>query len=124
MDITPKINPNKNTIESYGDKGIEVQQKFYQNTIILDTDNICEIKIDSLENFLKNNLSEYLNQNDEILIIGTGKQHKIISEDIKKDIKQQFNNISINEMSSDGACRTYNILAFEDRSVKAIILAV
>jgi uncharacterized protein len=124
MDITPKINPNKNTIESYGDKGIEVQQKFYQNTIILDTDNICEIKIDSLENFLKNNLSEYLNQNDEILIIGTGKQHKIISEDIKKDIKQQFNNISINEMSSDGACRTYNILAFEDRSVKAIILPV
>jgi len=122
MDITPKINPKKNIIESYGDKGIEVKEKFYNKTIIIDPDNIKEIEALDLEEFLNQNASKYINEQDEILVIGTGNSHKIINISIKNKIKAQFKNISISEMSSDSACRTYNILAFEQRNVKAIIL--
>ncbi len=51
MDITPKINPKKNIIDSYGDKGIEIKEKFYSNAIIIDVDNINEIEISSFEDF-------------------------------------------------------------------------
>ena len=76
----------------------------------------------SCEDFLKQDIIKYINEQDEILIIGTGNSHKIIDINIKNNIKSQFQNISISEMSSDSACRTYNILAFEQRNVKAIIL--
>jgi uncharacterized protein len=122
MDITPKINPKKNIIDSYGDKGIEIKEKFYSNAIIIDVDNINEIEISSFEDFLKQDVTKYINEQDEILVIGTGSSHKIININIKNKIKAQFKNISISEMSSDSACRTYNILAFEQRDVKAIIL--
>jgi uncharacterized protein len=87
----------------------------------LDVDNIEELKAESLEDFLNNPYLHLLNTDLEILIIGTGKNHIIIDSKIKKLIKSSFPNISINEMSSDSACRTYNILAFEERKVMAIL---
>lgn len=121
MNINPTIDANKNIIDSYGTKGFEIQGKFYNKSIALDVDDIEELKVNSLKDFLNNPVSKLLNNNIEILIIGTGKNHVIIDSKIKQLIKSSFPNVSINEMTSDSACRTYNILAFEERKVMAIL---
>lgn len=124
MDITPKIANDKNIITSYGSKGFEIREKFYAKSIIVDIDNIIELEISDLKQFLQDDMTQYLDNKTEILLIGTGEKHQIIDIHIKNALKKQFPNLTINEMNSTSACRTYNILAFEERNVKAILLPI
>lgn len=120
MDITPQIPQNRNVINSYGEKGFEIKEQFYKKTIILDSKNIEEVHFDSVNADFR----QFLNQNIEILLIGTGKNHQMLDFKTKNEIKKDFPNISINEMTTDSACRTYNILVSEDREVLAILFPI
>lgn len=124
MDITPLIPKNRNLINSYGPLGFEINKIKYNNTIIIAPDQLLEVKIDSLAEIFEENLTNLLNQEPEIIIIGTGKEYMRISDQIKNKIKTHYPSASISEMATDAACRTYNILMSEDRNLIAILYQI
>lgn len=121
MDITPLIPKNHNVINGYGVDGFKINETLYKNTIILSSQQLLEVKINTIEEIFSDNPPEIFN-NAEILLIGTGANHIIIPQKIKNQIKERCPAITISEMNTGSACRTYNILMSEDRNVVAILL--
>ena len=124
MDITPLISKDKNVINSYGPDGFRINQTIYQNTVLLTPDQLIEIKVESVELIDWNILGKMIDLELEIILIGTGKIHKKISNRLKNEIKTIHPEASINEMTSSAACRTYNILISEDRKVATILTPI
>ncbi len=124
MDITPLIPKDKNVINSYGPDGFRINQTIYQNTVLLTPDQLIEIKVESVELIDWNILGKMIDLELEIILIGTGKIHKKISNRLKNEIKAIHPEASINEMTSSAACRTYNILISEDRKVATILTPI
>jgi uncharacterized protein len=124
MDITPVIPKNRNIINSYGKDGFKINDTTYKNTIILSALQILEVKISSIEEIFSSNLSKIFHLEPEIILIGTGQNHKIITQNFKNQIKKQYPLSSIDEMSTGSACRTYNILMSEERNVMAVLIAM
>jgi uncharacterized protein len=122
MDITPQIPQNLNVISGYGVKGFEISEKFYQNSVILTPNRIIEVKLASIAEFCSYDLTKIFANEPEILLIGTGQNHQILPLNLKNNIKKQYQNIAISEMSSASACRTYNILMAEDRNVATLLM--
>lgn len=124
MDITPNIPKNRNVINGYGANGFKINDTLYQDSIILTPSQIVQVKIATIEDFFEQNLKVIFNFEPEILLIGTGANHQIISAYLKNKIKLQYPMISIDEMSTGSACRTYNILMSEDRNVAAVLYQI
>ncbi len=124
MDITPAIPKNRNVINGYGFEGFKINETLYHNAIILTSNQIIEVKIHSVEDFFEENLKAILNSEPEIILIGTGNNHKIIPIQLKNKIKSQYPATSIDEMTTGSACRTYNILMMEDRNVAAFLMPI
>ena len=122
MDITATIPKNQNFISGYGLEGFKINEAIYQNSIIITPYQIIEVKINSVEDFFEQNLRAIINFEPEILLIGAGTKHIIIPSNLKNKIKQQYPLISIDEMTTGSACRTYNILMMEDRNVAAFLM--
>lgn len=124
MDITPLIPKEKNIINSYGPEGFKINDKLYFNSIIITPNQIVEVTINSIEEFFDADLKNIFEIEPEILLIGTGANHKIISPILKSKIKNIYPLISIDEMTTASACRTYNILMMEDRNVATLLIKI
>jgi uncharacterized protein len=124
MDITPAIPKNRNVINGYGLEGFKINETLYKNSIILAANQILEVKINSLADFFEQDLKAIFNFEPEILLIGTGNNHQIIPVYLKDKIKAQYPQISIDEMTTGSACRTYNILMMEDRNVATFLMQI
>ena len=127
MDITIIPDKNKNTISSYGVEGFKVKETNYKKTLLLNANWLDEIDIYSLkelENVGLSELGSVINQQTEILLIGSGSKHLPLSSDFRQQVKKLYPFLSINEMTSAAACRTYNILVAEERIASAILLPI
>lgn len=124
MDITPLIPKDKNFINSYGPLGFEINKVKYTNTIILTPDQLLEVRVTSMTEIFEQDLTNILDIQPEIMLIGTGRSYLAISNQLKSKIKNYYPLISINEMTTDAACRTYNILMSEDRNVAVILTPI
>ena len=122
MDITPKISTATNIIKSYNNNEIKINDKTYQNNIIITNNQIFNSTIKTIDDINSQNLSEILKLDIEILLIGTGQNFTIINNQIKTEIKKQNPKISINEMDNSAAFRTFNFLCADDRKVALIFL--
>jgi uncharacterized protein len=124
MDITPLIPKGRNLINSYNDSGFVISEKNFSGSIILMSTKVLEIPLTEKDLLEEEKLLSYLeNFSDsqiEILLIGTGKNHLRLSPNLKTKIKEKLS-VSIDEMSTSAACRTFNILTLEDRKIAAIL---
>lgn len=130
MDITPIIDKNSNVINGYFIDGFTVnEQKSYDSIIInarlLENWHIQDINSFSLEE-LELLAKKLFNEKtfDNILLIGTGKNHVIPSNLQEFEAMALKYNINISFMSSQAACRTYNILLSEGRNISAAIIKI
>lgn len=126
MDITPLIPKGRNIINSYSETGFKISEKDFLGSITLLPTKVLEISLTEKEFLEEEKLLSFLNnfseEEIEILLIGTGKKHLRLKQNLRSKIKEKFSNISIDEMATSAACRTFNILTLEDRKVAAILI--
>lgn len=124
MDITSLPTKGKNIIKSYSDFEFTVSDKKISGSIILTADKLEQVVINSSQINNSEKLFEillpFIESEVEILLIGTGKTHQRLDQKIRQKMKEK--NISIDEMTTAAACRTFNILTLEDRKVAALLL--
>jgi len=125
MDVTPLVPKGRQLIQGYGDNGFRVSGTRYEGsvwilpeqTIAWPVSAISEVSPDSLKELIA--LSA---QHVRILLIGTGKS--MLPMPMAWRTMAREADVALEAMDTGAACRTYNVLLTEERSVAAALIAV
>ena len=107
---------NKNLITGYDSNWVEVNQERYHSSLIMTPNQLLlEWPVKSIKDIKENSFEAIESLNVEIILLGTGN----IQEHLQPRLIEYFSkkNIAIESMNNQSACRTYNILANEERKV-------
>ena len=117
MDLTLQKNSSDKIIKNYENHKIYIDKDKYDFNIFVSKDFIMKWSLEDINKIVMNDIDDILKFNPEILIIGTGVQPILPKKEI---ITQLYNNnIGVEFMSTDAACKTFNVLLHEDRNVIA-----
>ena len=107
---------NKNLITGYDSNWVEVNQERYHSSLVMTPNQLLlEWPVKSIKDIKENSFEAIESLNIEIILLGTGN----IQEHLEPRLIEYFSkkNIAIESMNNQSACRTYNILANEERKV-------
>jgi uncharacterized protein len=107
---------NKNLITGYDLNWVEVNQVRHQSSLIVTPDQLLlEWSVKTIKDINENSFEAIKSLDIEIILLGTGNTQ----EHLELRLLEYFSkkNIAIESMSNQSACRTYNILANEERKV-------
>lgn len=124
MDITPPLLAGTNFINSYSNQGFKINGKQVTGNIVLsptetyawDIDNNI-FALDNYHYFIKHSLARA--RAGSIVLIGTGEKAESAPQNLFKLFDQY--GVYPEVMLTAAACRTYNVLITEQRSVFALL---
>jgi len=120
LDITPKTPPNRQLVHAYGDGGFKITQVDYVGPVLVFLDHTQswsgELTFEGLAAVIQSE------PKPEILLVGCGASFTLPPEDLRVALKTH--GIVLEWMDTSAACRTFNILSIEERSVAAALVAV
>ena len=116
--------PNSdNTITSYGPGWIKIAQRKIYNPCVVTR---ATLTTDSLPSNIMNlgmrNIEPIVSMSPEVVIIGTGKKQLFLDQKISSILTNQ--RIGVEYMDTAAACRSFNILLAEERSVVGIFYMI
>jgi uncharacterized protein len=107
---------NKNLITGYDLNWVEVNQTRHQSSLIMTPDRLFpEWSVKTTKDIKENSFEAIESLDIEIILLGTGNKQEHLEPKLLEYFSKK--NIAIESMSNQSACRTYNILANEERKV-------
>ena len=125
MDVTPLVPKGRQLIQSYGDNGFRVSGARYEGSVWILPEQTIAWPVNAIAEVSPDSLTELLNlasQHVRILLIGTGKSMLPLPASWR--IMAREADVALEAMDTGAACRTYNVLLTEERSVAAALIAV
>ena len=131
--LQPEIIRGKYSITRYGESFIEINKVLITTSCIISTDNEpIPWQITNVDQLSKQEIGKLFENNPDVVLIGTGKNQIMLDKDILEFEQKDENNplallnsnnsrmvIGADCMSTHAACRTFNLLVAEGRSVVA-----
>lgn len=110
-----------NLITGHENDAIFVNKQRYEKSLIVMPKSLYpDWGAESFDGLNMSHFSELAELEPEVVILGTGKQHRFIYPRIIIALTQK--NIPVECMTTDAACRTYNILMSEGRKVAVALI--
>ncbi|QDC80123.1 Mth938-like domain-containing protein [Candidatus Methylopumilus universalis] len=107
---------NKNLITGYDLNWVEVNQVRHQSSLIVTPDQLLlEWSVKTIKDINENSFEAIKSLDIEIILLGTGNTQEHLEPRLLEYFSKK--NIAIESMSNQSACRTYNILANEERKI-------
>ena len=107
---------NKNLITGYDLNWVEVNQVRHQSSLIVTPDQLLlEWSVKTIKDINENSFEAIKSLDIEIILLGTGNKQEHLEPRLLEYFSKK--NMAIESMSNQSACRTYNILASEERKV-------
>lgn len=124
MDITPVAPKGRQIITGYGDGQFRVGGEAYRSSVIIFPDRTVVWPMDANKPITLESLNVVLEEEGyiDLLVIGCAQKQRIMPPAIKAALKEA--GIGLEVMDTGAACRTYNVLALEDRRVAAALIMV
>ena len=108
-------------ITGYTSEWIAVNyQRFEHSLIVLPEEVRNDWRVKDFDALTAEDFSLLLSLKPEVVLLGTGSKHRFIRPRLIAALTEQ--NIAVECMTTDAACRTYNILMSEGRKVAAAII--
>jgi uncharacterized protein len=108
-------------IRSVSEKGIRVHQDYFNQPFILSGQRIIpEWGVTSVEDINEESLQALFELQPEVVLIGTGNTQVFLPPDTQVHFFRR--GIGFEVMTTDAACRTFNVLVAEGREVVAALL--
>jgi uncharacterized protein len=108
-------------ITGYSQSWISVNhRRFEQSIIVMPSEVITDWKISKFDDLTSKSFENLLLIQPEVILLGTGSHHRFIHPKIIASLTKA--NIPVECMTTDAACRTYNILMSEGRQVAAALI--
>lgn len=121
MKIQRDENTGEFTVNSFEPGHIVVNKRSYHNSVILSRDQfITDWVPQSLSELDAEHFAQILALQPEVILLGTGAKIAFPDNSILASIHQA--GIGVEIMDTSAACRTFNLLASEDRNVVAALL--
>ena len=115
MPLAENVLSNIYTINAYEDDSISVSNKRYVNSFLLSPLSVVDWAVSSLDTLNSTHCEQILTLKPQVVLLGTGAKQIFPSPEIYAFFGQH--KIGLEVMANHAACRTYNILAAEDRHV-------
>ena len=123
MDLTLEQPGDHLFIRSVSSRGIQVVNDFYSSSIIVSSQQVIpDWPVNSVENITQQHLEKVLVLDPELVLIGTGAGQKFLPP--RQMMFFYSRNIGVEVMTTDAACRTFNVLVSESRKVVAALISV
>ena len=111
----------QNLITGYSAQWISVNHQRIEHSLIVMPDAlIADWKIKNFDELNEADFQKIADLKPEMVLLGTGQQHRFIHPRLIKSLTDAH--IAVECMTTDAACRTYNILMAEGRKVAAALI--
>ena len=116
--------PKRTMIEGYGKGSFRISGDSYEGSVLLSTRSIFAWDVTMPDDISAASLEPLLtaNPDTEILLIGAGTTFSRPDPELQQSLRAR--GIIMDMMDTGAACRTFNVLAAEDRNVAAALIAV
>jgi uncharacterized protein len=122
MDLTLEQPGDHLFIRSVSARGIQVVDDFYNSSIIVSARQVIpDWPVNSVEKIVELHLEKVLELQPELVLIGTGVKQKFLPPRLMMFFYSR--NIGLEVMTTDAACRTFNVLVSESRKVVAALIS-
>ncbi|MCH2548060.1 MAG: Mth938-like domain-containing protein [Alphaproteobacteria bacterium] len=124
MDVTPKLEPDHQLIEAYGNGGFKVAGQRYEGSVMVFSHHTTAWSLADWQSAQAADFEVIFQQDPmpEIVVIGCGAHFQMLPNSIKQIFRHYA--IPVDAMDTGAACRTYNVLLAEGRRVAAALIAV
>ena len=120
MKFNEDIGTSKHHLQAYGNGWIQVNNKRLERTLVITPETLIENwGPHCYADLRQQHIALILEIDAEIILIGTGGRHLLPSPEIHKSLVD--NGAGFEIMTTPAACRTYQVLSAESRSVLAIL---
>lgn len=108
-------------VRAYQPGTIQINEKLYTHSLILTPQQLIEDWTpQTAEALTTHDLNEVLKLKPDLILIGTGEKHVFLKPEIYGPIINL--GIGVEIMDTSAACRTFNALSAENRSVAAALI--
>ena len=122
MDLTLERPGDHLFIRSVSAQGIQVVDDFFHSSIIVSASQIIpDWPVNTVENITEEHLVKVLDLQPELVLIGTGAKQAFIPP--RQLMFFYSRNVGVEVMTTDAACRTFNVLVSESRNVVAALIS-
>jgi uncharacterized protein len=122
MDLTLEQPGDHLFIRSVSARGIQIVDDFYNSSIIVSTKQVIpDWPVSSIENITEQHLEKVLDLRPELVLIGTGARQAFLTP--RQMMFFYSRNVGVEVMTTDAACRTFNVLVSESRNVVAALIS-
>lgn len=112
---------NNNLITAYGADYIEInKQRYTQNLIVMPDALILDWQVTGFTDLSNEHFKQIASLKPEVVLLGTGATHLFLHPKHYQNLTDI--GIALECMTTAAACRTYNILMSEGRSVAAALI--
>ena len=123
MDFNLEVPQDHLFVRSVSEKGIRIGEDYLNNAFILSTRKLyTDWDVTAAEDIDQASLQAVFDLQPELILIGTGKTQIFLLPPVQALFFQR--GIGFEVMTTDAACRTFNILASEGRKVVAALLPI
>jgi len=120
LDITPEVPQGRQIVKAYGDGGFNISGAAHDGSVLVFLDQTVvwsgDLSVEALAPVIEHR------EKPDILVVGCGPAFRLPNEDLRVALKEYA--IVLEWMDTAAACRTYNVLAIEERAVAAALIAV
>ena len=124
MDITPALSADKLLVRSYGHGGFDINGQRFEGSLFLLLNAVQRWTCDASKGINYQSLNPITEASDaiDILLIGAGERTVLLDKKLRSDLASV--GLQTDVMTTGAACRTYNVLAHEDRRVAAALISI
>ena len=121
MELTPLAPAGRQVIERYAASGFRVAGMIYRGSVLVFPDRTLPWSASGVADVTRESLAPVIEHGGvQILLLGLGRVMRAIPFALRDTLHAA--GIVIEPMDTGAACRTYNVLAAEDRHVAAALL--
>jgi uncharacterized protein len=124
MDITPELPGERQVIQAYGEGRFRISDVVHEGSVIVLPERTLAWSAPPPEAMTVEALAAVLEAEPriELLLLGCGPRAVPLASALRQALRVR--GIAVEVMDTGAACRTYNVLAAEERRVAAALLAV
>ncbi len=124
VDITPRLTPGRLIVQGYGGGGFRIGGARYKGAVLVFSDQAAAWPVTDLDDAGLDTLAPVLEAEPpvELLIFGCGARPRPLGAALRRALMQR--SVAVELMDTGAACRTFNVLAGEDRRIAAALLPV
>jgi uncharacterized protein len=121
VEFNLEVPENQFFIRSISEQGIRVHNDYYSSPFIISGQRIIpEWSVESVEDINEANLQVIFDLKPEVILLGTGNTQVFLPPATQVHFFRR--NFGFEVMTTDAACRTFNVLVAEERHVVAALI--